>query len=264
MSLLSYASPWTNDNHSVNKQDAGAPSRKRAPTMSNARKTIKVRPNSSSAQDEYDIYKQEEVPDDAHVSVRSQSKPDTIEDVLTKQTETNTKINSILNKITSFSNDERLGDFNPMPYPTSLNKKNADQLVPGEPSPSPLGENPLLPKTGSPEFTRGGAPSNGVYFRPSETNEKSNTYANYRDAYGKEGMSIGGSGGSKEPYYSKMGIGKTGDKVMDRLNYMTQMLESLQMEKTNHITEEFILYTLLGVFMIYIVDGFSRGGKYVR
>jgi len=260
MSLLSYASPWTNDNHSANKQDVGSPSRKRVPTMSNARKTIKVRPNSSSAEDEYEIYKQEEVPDDSHISIRSQSKPDTIEDVLTKQTETNTKINSIINKITSFSNDERLGDFNPMPYPTTLNKKNADQLVLGEPSPSPLGENTLLPKTGAPELTRGGTPSNGLYFRPSEKTE----YTNYRKAYGKEGLSMGLQGASKEPYYSKMGIGKTGDKVMDRLNYMTQMLESLQMEKTNHITEEFILYALLGVFMIYIVDGFSRGGKYVR
>lgn len=261
MSLLSYASPWTNDSV-LTKNDAGAPSRKRVPTMSNVRKTIKVRPNSGSMQDEYDIYKQDDISDDSQLSIRTQSKPDSIDDVLTKQTETNTKINSILNKITSFSNDERLGDFNPMPYPTTLNKKNADQLIPGESSPSPLGENPLMPKSGPPEFARGGTPSNGVYFRPSEKNE----YTNYRDAYGKEGLSMGlsGSGSSKEPYYSKMGIGKTGDKVMDRLNYMTQMLESMQMEKTHHITEEFILYTLLGVFMIYIVDGFARGGKYVR
>jgi hypothetical protein len=70
-------------------------------------------------------------------------------------------------------------------------------------------------------------------------------------------MGIHGQGQGK-------GMEGTGDKLMDRINYMAQMLESLQMEKTNHVAEEFVLYTLLGIFMIYIVDGFSRGGKYIR
>lgn len=277
MSLLSYASPWTSDV----PESGTSPSRKRVATMSNlrtqqsnaktqsnvktppsntARKTVKVRPNAS---DEYDIYKMDEDDDDQPLSTRTIAKPDTIDDVLSKQTDTNTRINSILNKITSFSNDDRLGDFNPMPYPTTINRKNSDQIVPADSAVESMGNNPLLPSTGFPKFERGGVPSNGLYVRPSSGGSESGSYANYREAYGREGLSsISGSG--KEPYYSKMGIGKTGDKVMDRLNYMTQMLESMQMEKTNHVTEEFILYTLLGVFMIYIVDGFSRGGKYVR
>jgi len=276
MSLLSYASPWTSDA----PESGSSPSRKRVATMSNlrtlqsnaktqsnvktpssttARKTVKVRPN---AADEYDIYKMDEDDDDQTLSARTVAKPNTIDDVLSKQTDTNTRINSILNKITSFSNDDRLGDFNPMPYPTTINRKNADQIMPAESAIENTDNNPLLPNTGFPKFERGGVPSNGLYARPSDGSE-GGSYTNYREAYGREGLaSIGGSG--KEPYYSKMGIGKTGDKVMDRLNYMTQMLESMQMEKTNHVTEEFILYTLLGVFMIYIVDGFSRGGKYVR
>ena len=254
MSLLSYASPWTNDN-STKLSDSVAPSRKRVPTMTNPRKTIKVRPNSDASADEYEIYQ----PGSDNIRGRN-DKPDTIEDVLSSQTQTNTKINSILNKITSFSNDEKLGDFNPMPYPTTINRKNADSIIPAEETPKLGGKNPLLPNTGLPEISRGGTPSNGLYFRPSESTVagREGNYASYRGAYGKEGLS------GKEPYYSKMGIGESGDKMMDRLNYMTQMLESLQMEKTNHVTEEFILYTLLGVFMIYIVDGFSRGGKYVR
>jgi hypothetical protein len=274
MSLLSYASPWTNehsDNGNVHSNN-GTPMKKRVATMSktqsatrpqanassqsNARKTVKVRPSYGSISDEYDIYKTDE--DDT-----PNRKPDTIDDVMSKQTETNTRINSILNKITSFSNDDRLGDFNPMPYPTTINRKNADQIVPPDSAVENMSTNPLLPNTGLPKFERGGVPSNGLYVRPSD-GASGGSYANYREAYGREGLASMNSGGGKEPYYSKMGIGKTGDKMMDRLNYMTQMLESIQMEKTNHVTEEFILYTLLGVFMIYIVDGFSRGGKYVR
>jgi hypothetical protein len=41
-------------------------------------------------------------------------------------------------------------------------------------------------------------------------------------------------------------------------------LEQQQNEKTSHITEEFVLYMFLGVFIIYVVDSFSRTGKYVR
>ena len=42
------------------------------------------------------------------------------------------------------------------------------------------------------------------------------------------------------------------------------MLEQQQNEKTSNITEEFVLYLFLGVFIIFIVDAFSRTGKYIR
>ena len=45
---------------------------------------------------------------------------------------------------------------------------------------------------------------------------------------------------------------------------MIHLLEEQQMEKTANITEEFILYTFLGVFVIYVIDSFTRNGKYVR
>jgi hypothetical protein len=53
-------------------------------------------------------------------------------------------------------------------------------------------------------------------------------------------------------------------KLMEKINYMIHLLEENQSERTNNITEEFILYTFLGVFVIFIVDTFSRTGKYVR
>ena len=49
---------------------------------------------------------------------------------------------------------------------------------------------------------------------------------------------------------------------IDKLNYMIHLLEEKQDEKTNNVTEEVILYSFLGVFIIFIVDSFSRIGKY--
>ena len=256
MSLLSYSSPWINDA----QERSNAVSRKRTPTIGVPRRTVKVRPTYDSATDNCESYE----PTVSSESERQNKMPESFEDHLEKQTERTTKINSILNKITGFNADDKLGDFNPMPYPTTITKKHTDatQSLPAD-EPVKNGENPLMPKIGKPVFAnQSSSTPKPVYYRASEPGTASQ-FASYRDAYGKEGLV-----GTKEPYYAKMGISKggeySGDKVMDRLNYMTQMLEALQMEKTNHVTEEFVLYSLLGVFMIYIVDGFSRGGKYVR
>ena len=54
------------------------------------------------------------------------------------------------------------------------------------------------------------------------------------------------------------------DKITEKINYMIHLLEEQQKEPTKHITEEFILYTFLGIFVIYIVDSFARVGKYIR
>lgn len=73
-----------------------------------------------------------------------------------------------------------------------------------------------------------------------------------------------------KPYYSSMGIGKSSSNdesnqtLFQKLNYMTHILEDIQMEKTSNVTEELILYSFLGVFVIFIVDSFTRAGKYYR
>jgi high-affinity K+ transport system ATPase subunit B len=51
---------------------------------------------------------------------------------------------------------------------------------------------------------------------------------------------------------------------MKKLNYMITLLEQQQDEKTGNTTEEVILYSFLGIFIIFIVDSFARVGKYVR
>jgi hypothetical protein len=54
------------------------------------------------------------------------------------------------------------------------------------------------------------------------------------------------------------------DKLMEKINYMIHMLEQQQHERTENITEEFILYSFLGLFVVYVCDSFTRAGKYIR
>lgn len=54
------------------------------------------------------------------------------------------------------------------------------------------------------------------------------------------------------------------DALLKKINYMINLLEEQQHEKTNNITEEFILYSFLGIFIIYVVDSFNRSSKYRR
>jgi len=52
--------------------------------------------------------------------------------------------------------------------------------------------------------------------------------------------------------------------LIEKLNYMINLLEEQQDQKTNNVTEEVVLYSFLGVFIIFVVDSFARAGKYVR
>jgi hypothetical protein len=188
-------------------------------------------------------------------------------------------VHHLLDKLTGFSDGAssgrgtELGEFNPMPYPPPARRM--PQISADEPLPShdAAGTHPLMPKTRAvlTGATDKYQPANQLYYRPSAA-ATSSSYSNYRDAFNREGMTGKGTLGetvkpaghsNSSPYYAALG-GSSSDPLVQKLNYITHMLESMQMEKTHHVTEEFVLYCLLGVFMIYVVDGFSRGGKYIR
>jgi hypothetical protein len=56
----------------------------------------------------------------------------------------------------------------------------------------------------------------------------------------------------------------TNQVLIDKLNYMINLLEEQQDERTNNVTEEVILYSFLGIFIIFVVDGFARVTRYTR
>jgi len=59
-------------------------------------------------------------------------------------------------------------------------------------------------------------------------------------------------------------IQSSNDVLIDKLNYMIHLLEEQQDQRINNVTEEIILYSFLGIFIIFIVDSFARSGKYIR
>jgi hypothetical protein len=64
--------------------------------------------------------------------------------------------------------------------------------------------------------------------------------------------------------FTGMGTKSQNDVLMEKLNYMITLLEQQESDKTNNVAEEVILYSFLGIFIIFIVDSFARVGKYVR
>ena len=68
------------------------------------------------------------------------------------------------------------------------------------------------------------------------------------------------------PYYTQMSnnTNMSSDELMAKLDHILHLLEEQQEEKTGHVTEELILYSFLGIFIIFVVDSFARVGKYVR
>jgi hypothetical protein len=232
-SLVSSASVWTNDDSA---------NRKRTPTM---RKTIKSRPFIQSIGE----------PDEYTTSEENYKKltPTSVDELQTISNNRNDRVNELLNKITSAdteADNAKLGSFKPLEPPSLNIKKDMDDNTD--------------PKIYIPPMSTYSGPnkaSTDIMSKPSygSTSTSSPIYSNYAKSYEPPQK-------LPAPYYANMGItnGSTDNKLLEKINYMIHMLEAQQNEKTNHITEEFILYTFLGVFIIFVVDSFARSGKYTR
>jgi hypothetical protein len=206
--------------------------KKRIPTM---RKTIKIRP-----------YARDIVSEEADSYQTSETTP-TLEKVKNDNDERNDRVNSILNQMSTVSPDndgQGLVDFKPPPMPELNVKKDIES---GRPADEPI-DRPNHPlQIPIPMIPKGSNPYVSNY----------PNLSNYQTVYEQP-----------IPEYNRIDLGNrtNGDssKMMEKINYMIHLLESQENEKTSNVTEEFILYTFLGVFIIYVVDSFSRGGKYVR
>jgi hypothetical protein len=178
----------------------------------------------------------------AYLGGQIAGQPLSIEETKRAQDSNSLKINGLLNKITGFDSENgRLADFKPPPNP-ALTKS------PQQPMSQ---DNPLIPALPKSRDPGTGA----MYYRPYTTTNTAE-FSNYLDAHANTISYKSSQKDQGVPYYAKKD---------DRINYIVHMLEEMQKEKTSHVTEEFILYTMLGVFIIYIVDGFARiGTRYVR
>jgi hypothetical protein len=93
-----------------------------------------------------------------------------------------------------------------------------------------------------------GAVSNNTY------NDTPSTYANQ---YYKQFIPYLNQGSSEIP-------GQPKGELIEKINYIIDLLEDQQDYKTNSIFEDLILYAFLGIFVIFIVDSFAKSTKYVR
>lgn len=184
------------------------------------------------------------------------------------------KVNSVLEEIHNNTVEESntgMGDFNPPPSPESsgVQRTITNEAMQNMTNQNNMNMYKILGK--SPQ--------------PNNDDDNNNLELNnYRVNYG-DNQSI-------EDYYKKMlpnvnnapqrnpvnklyynnevqmqgyGSGQTSqDILLQKLNYMINLLEEKQDEKTNNVMEEVVLYSFLGIFIIFIVDSFARVGKYVR
>ena len=164
------------------------------------------------------------------------------EDTMNINAERESAVTKLLNKITASSTNAGNGleDFKPLSENLANRSRNEGF------------ESPILKKAATPNASI-----------PVPSDFKTDSMSSYTKSYESGGI-LG------KPYYTSMGIPKSGESndnnntLFQKLNYMTHILEDIQMEKTSNVTEELILYSFLGVFVIFIVDSFTRAGKYYR
>ena len=171
------------------------------------------------------------------------------------------KVQQALNKITSTTNkDSTLGDFTVQPEMASRVPEPHFPPVPVAP-PTNTSQSSSTPRDKIEGFSSGALSSLGTM--------QSRTGSSYQQSYGPtEYFQQLTSKNNHTPVYSRMSGGGAGSgsqqQLMEKLNYMIHLLEEQQKEPTQHILEEFLLYGLLGIFMIFLVDSFTRVGKYTR
>ena len=73
---------------------------------------------------------------------------------------------------------------------------------------------------------------------------------------------------ASEEYYKEIVPNYTNNssnpELSQKLDYLIHLLEEQREQKTGSVTEEIILYSFLGVFIIFVLDSFARAGKYTR
>lgn len=130
-----------------------------------------------------------------------------------------------LNHLSSIDESNSLSNFEPMTAP-KLTKKNDDmKLI--------MNENNIKPKNYQ--------DVNEQYQKHNENNMTTN-------------------------YYSKQESNRyvTNEMLLKKINEMISMLEEQKDQRTDYVSEELVLYSFLGVFIIFVVDSFARVGKYIR
>ena len=178
------------------------------------------------------------------------------------------KVNSVLEKIHKKLNtdeEETLADFNPPPNPISAG---VTKTITTEQMQNRINNN-----NQNMFKTLGKEPS------PKNENDENLDLNNFDSNYGDNKLAedyykkfipgyVPGKNQVNKQYYNQnipnMSTDSSNEVLLKKINYMINLLEERQDERTSNVTEEVVLYSFLGIFIIFIVDSFARVGKYVR
>ena len=177
------------------------------------------------------------------------------------------KVNSVLEKIHSNSktdddDDGGLGNFNPPPKPQSagVNKTVATENMMNMTNNNSVMFN-TLGRAPQPNYENTDKLDLNDYSNYGNSASIEDYYKKVLPGYNPNRQPI------NKPYYNignQIAETPSQDVLLQKLNYMISLLEDQQDEKTNNVTEEVVLYSFLGIFIIFVVDSFARAGKYVR
>ena len=175
------------------------------------------------------------------------------------------KVNSVLENVHKMSvegGDDNMGNFNPPPKPMSVGGAKTEEMK----TMTDLKTNTYIGKEPYP-----------TNYQRNEGLDLNNLHANYTEPeeYYKKMLPGYNRAQSSSPdmepkrrYYSSPSVSldnnSSSDVLIKKINYMINLLEEQQDERTHNVTEEVVLYSFLGIFIIFVVDSFTKVGKYVR
>ncbi len=177
-----------------------------------------------------------------------------------KRRETTSNVDALIQKLHSSDNNDDMADFNPIspPHSESVSKTIERQTNP---------QREEMQTYKNPNVTDNSKKSTTTSVANPSANRVNGGGAIY-ESFEQKGINSAAADYYQQyipTFYNKMSESVGGNKeLLDKLNYMIHLLEEQQEEKTGHVTEEIILYSFLGVFLIFIVDSFARAGKYMR
>lgn len=194
------------------------------------------------------------------------------------------KVNSVLQSIHNNNNDDdELGNYNPKG--SAVSAKHSENFKPLNPfdfpaNPISIGGERTKPVEGMSNINENNTPQPADededmnlrnlqnafmndaqvrdYYRKLMPNANSNASANNANANANTKYSNTYSNQNATTYND------TNQVLFDKLNYVINLLEEQQDQKTNNVAEEVVLYSFLGIFIIFVVDSFTKVGKYIR
>ena len=183
------------------------------------------------------------------------------------------KINNVLQSIHNNSGEggddsSGLGDFNPPSPPISSGVQRTTDAKPAPVQPTPMASPQTLGKPPAPaeEYNDERLDLNNFSTNYGSKITNEDYYKKFVPNYPKQQAENERVNRTYYNQYPAPSYGGAPDNnaLIEKINYMIHLLEENQDERTGSVTEEVILYSFLGIFIIFMADSFSRIGKYKR